>query len=468
MIGRRIGHYEILELLGRGGMGVVYRAQDILLGRTVALKFLAHEGSPTFQNQDRLLSEARAASKLNHPCIATLHEIVSEGDDTFLVFEYLPKGTLRARLDSRDGGAAGLPLEEVLRHGIEMAEGLSHAHGQGLVHRDVKPENLMFSAEGTLKVMDFGLARSTAAEGITTTGGLVGTPAYMSPEQLLAQPLTAATDVFSAGVVLFELATNRLPFVGDQPLAVATAIVNQPPRPLASLRPDLPPTLVELIHECLEKDPRRRPSSAAELARRLRLLAGDSREREATPGGRRAAVRASLAGALAFVAISSVSILISMRAGADSSDAGPPSVAVLTFENLSGSGELDRFAAGLSEEISGELSRLPGVLVASRTAVRGGLDASMTPEEIGESLRVAYFLEGSLRANGPNLRIACRLVDTSEGFHLWTESFDRQRGDDLALQSEVAREVAARIGSRLRQARVKSPVRNAGAAGSGE
>ena len=431
LVGRTVSHYRITRLLGAGGMGVVYEAEDSRLGRHVAVKVLSEETRRDPSVLERFQREARAASALNHPGICTVHAIESHEDQHLLIMELLEGQTLAKALGKRP-----LELAELLDLGIQIADALESAHAKGIVHRDLKPVNLMVTPRGQVKILDFGLAKmgpgpGFGAEGLanssletemgvgdlTSAGMVLGTVHYMSPEQARGVPTDARTDLFSLGSVLYQMATGCLPFQGETEAVVFDAILNRDPRPVHELNPAMPPGLDLILAKALEKDRNLRCQTATELKTDLLRL-----KRDTESGQRREAALADSKG--------------------KGESAPQRSVAVLYFENLSGVKEDEYFRDGVTEDIITELSKIQGMHVFSRPTVLAFKDRPVTPAQIGQQLRATFVLTGTIRRSGSRLRITAQLVDTGTDFPLWSERYDREMQDVFEVQDEIARKIA--------------------------
>lgn len=416
LVGRRLSHYVVLERIGAGGMGVVYRARDERLPREVAIKVLPPGLLADTELRERFRREALALARLQHPAIATLFEFDHTGDQDFLVMEHVAGETLEERMA---GGP--LPEEEALALAGQILDALAAAHEQGVVHRDLKPGNVVVTQRGQVKVLDFGVAKfvgNEADEDLTLrTGGvpgIVGTLAYMAPEQMLEGAVDARADLYALGVVLYRMTTGRLPFEDLPPLALVNRILNETPRSPRELRPQVSARLDAIVMRCLEKDPERRYRSAAELA-----------------------------GDLA-------------RAGAAGVAAGPTlarprlsSLVVLPLENLSGDPGQDYFADGMTETLIADLAQIAALRVISRTSAMRYKGARRHLPEIARELRVEAVVEGTVLRLGERVRVTVQLVEAAADCTLWAASYDRQVSDVLALQSELARTIAAEIRVRL-------------------
>jgi serine/threonine protein kinase/Tfp pilus assembly protein PilF len=430
-IGQTISHYKVTRTLGSGGMGVVYEAEDTLLGRRVAVKFLPEAMAQDSQLIERFQREARAASALNHPNICTIHAIEQHGGQHFIVMELLEGQTLGQVMTRHP-----FPMDKLLPMAIQIADALESAHAKGIVHRDIKPANLFVTGRGQVKVLDFGLAQIESMEisplgataskmdtmaggGLTSPGAAVGTVLYMSPEQARGQLVDARTDLFSLGTVLYQMASGKVPFQGDTSAVIFDAILNREPVPMAVENPAVPAQFGQILAKLLEKDRTLRCQSATELKTDLNRL-----KRDLESGHKRAAN------------------LSESKSGAANLSPNTKSVAVLYFENLSGVREDEYLRDGITEDIITELSKIRGINTYSRPTVLAFRDKQVTPGQVGQQLKAAYVLTGSLRRAGTRLRITTQLVDTNTDFPLWSERYDREMKDVFEVQDEIARKIA--------------------------
>jgi non-specific serine/threonine protein kinase len=474
VIGKTLSHYEILEPLGAGGMGEVYLAEDTRLGREVAVKVLPSELANDSDRLDLFEEEARSAAALNHPGVCTIHEVGHALDRAFIVMEYVEGQSLADSIP-----AGGLPPQTVARYGIQIADGLDHAHQHGIIHRDLKSANVMVTPADRLKILDFGLARrlekteldktarSTAA--LTEFGSIGGTLPYLPPEVLRGQPADERSDIWALGVVLYEAATAELPFTGETGFELVSAILRDPSKPLPS---HVPAPLGQVIERCLSKEPGRRYRSAGQVQSALEAVASgraDVRAETATEGageptvtmGRPGALRIVLVGAAAVIA---AFLLVGLDVGGVrqrlgralgimpetvANPAGELALAVLPFDNLSPDADNEYFAAGMTEELISKLSRIGDLQVTSRASVMRFKGAEVDVREIGDELGVRYVVGGSIRKAREQVRITARLVDASTGFQLWAQDFDSDLGDIFAVQEETALQIADALGLRL-------------------
>jgi eukaryotic-like serine/threonine-protein kinase len=461
LVGSKLGHYRIVEKIGAGGMGEVYRAGDQHLARDVAIKVLPSGTLVDESARKHFHKEALILSQLNHPNIATIHDFDTQQGVDFLVMEYIPGITLSEKV-----AAGPLPEKDVLRLGVQLAEGLAAAHEHGVVHRDLKPGNLRVTSDGRLKILDFGLAKlrlpvtaSATTESLGETQAMAGTLPYMAPEQLLGGEIDARTDIHAAGLVLYEMATGQRPFAEVERSQLIGAILRRPPLSPTTLNPRLSPELERIIGKCLEKEPEDRYQSAKELAIDLQRLKRDKytgSSKTKAHHGQSMRHPVSLWRILTLVSASVLVLIVAAawirykhtRSAAAAISAA--SVAVLPFADLSPAHDQEYFSDGLGEEILDHLTKIPNLRVSARASAFQFKGKNEDLRVIGQRLNVANVLEGSVRRDGNRVRISARLIRADNGVNLWSDSYDRDLKDVFVVQDHIARAVASALQLKLR------------------
>jgi serine/threonine protein kinase len=448
--GAKIGHYRIVEKIGAGGMGEVYLAEDTRLMRKVAIKFLPIHLAAKDDVKSRFLREAQAVAKLNHPNIVTIHDVSEYGGRPYFVMEHVEGQSLHHFAHDEP-----LPLDTVIDYAIQICQGIGEAHRAKIIHRDIKTSNIVIDSKGRARLLDFGLAAVAGDEKITKTGSTLGTVAYMSPEQVSGRDIDHRSDLFSFGVVLYELLAGRTPFLRDNEGATLRAIVQDVPEPLSRYRAEIPDRLRNIVEKLLEKDRELRYQTAEGVIADLKKLFYDSQQtgyQRATPV-RKSKLKWLIPSAVVVLALAAALIFALRPKGERAATSESlPMIAVLPFENL-GNPDDEYFADGMTEEITSRLAGINGLGVISRTSAMQYKESDKSLNEIGKELGVDYILEGSVRwakvGGQPRVRITPQLIRVSDDRHVWADNYERELMEVFAVQADIAAQIVKQLGLTL-------------------
>jgi serine/threonine protein kinase len=442
MIGKSISHYKIIEKLGGGGMGIVYKAQDLKLDRFVALKFLPQHLTSSDDEKQRFIHEAKAASTLEHNNICNIHEIdETEDGQLFISMAYYEGETLAKTIKEKP-----LPVEEAIDIAIQIAQGLAKAHEKEIVHRDIKPANIMLTKEGVVKVLDFGLAKLSTQTKLTKESTTLGTVSYMSPEQAKGDAVDYRTDIWSLGVIIYEMLTGQLPFQGEYESAVIYSIMNDTQEPVTGLRTGVPMELERIINKCLNKNPSDRYQHVDDLIVDLKGLRIESVS-TSIPTKIEHPAKSSKTVIMSVTVLSILILIVAgyfilIQRGEKNVSEWENSIAVLPFADLSPEKDQEYFCDGMTEQIITNLTKLNGLKVIGRTSVMKFKNTKKTLPEIGKELNVTHILEGSIRKYGNSIRVTAQLINTEDGSHLWAEDYDRELENTFTIQDNISENIS--------------------------
>jgi serine/threonine protein kinase/tetratricopeptide (TPR) repeat protein len=468
MIGQTISHYKILEKLGEGGMGVVYKAQDTKLDRLVAMKFLPHHLSANEAEKARFLQEAKAASALNHPNVCTIYDIKEENSQQFIVMEFVDGATLKHKVPIQK-------IQDALTYALQIGEALHEAHGKGIVHRDIKCENIMVNSKNQIKVMDFGLAKLKGSLKLTKTSSTIGTLSYMAPEQIQGGEVDARSDIFSFGVVVFEMLTGHMPFRGDHEASMMYSIINEEPESVQKTRQDVSAEIDRIIRRALEKDPEDRYQHIDDMVSELRRVQKQSTRISrttlleipspqtaeqnlsthqtnqvgsglATPVQSKNRTRLFVVSGIVLVILAATIIGYTSFFGKHQSI---DSIAVLPFTNVGADPNTEYLSDGVTESLINTLSQLSNLTVMSRSSVFHYKGKDIDPQKAGTELGVKAVLVGRVTQRGDNLQISTELVNVSNNTHIWGEQYNKKLSDILAVQDEISKEISRQLSLKL-------------------
>ncbi|MCX6173793.1 MAG: protein kinase [Ignavibacteriales bacterium] len=470
MIGKTISHYKILEKLGEGGMGVVYKAEDTKLRRTVALKFLPHHLSISNEDNARLLNEAQMTAKLNHPHICTIYDIEEADEAKFIAMEFVDGVTLRTKIKD-----TGLSIEEAINYAIQIGEALEEAHAKGIIHRDIKPDNIMINSKNQIKVMDFGIAKLKEGLGVTRTMSTSGTVSYMAPEQLSNSKIDGRADIFSLGVLFYEMLSGRLPFRGEHHASMMYSLMNEEPEPINKYLTEVSSEMLHVLNRALEKDPGDRYQHIDDMVSELRRVQKQSNrvshqtlgetsvypsggktneltDIEHTTSGIRKTIQSQKRIRL-LVGLGIILVLLIAGFIGYTSFFGKhqsiDSIAVLPFENVGADPNTEYLSDGITESLINTLSQLSNLTVMSRSSVFHYKGKDIDPQKIGKELGVKAVLAGRVTQRGDNLQISTELVNVSNNTHIWGEQYNKKLSDILAVQEDISKEISQKLSLKL-------------------